>query len=144
MATNESFGGYLRTYRKALDLTQADFARQVGCAAESIRKMEANKQRPSKHFAERLADQLALPPEERATFLRLARALPGLVRPAPLLQLAGHISPPARPARNLPAPLTALIGREIEVATVCALLRRPDMRILTLTGPGGVGKTRLA
>jgi predicted ATPase len=45
---------------------------------------------------------------------------------------------------NLPAPTTALIGREREVAAVCTLLRRPDVRIVTLTGPGGTGKTRLA
>src|SRR5262249_40868241 len=44
---------------------------------------------------------------------------------------------------NLPAPLTTLIGRNLEVSTVCALLQRPDVRLVTLTGTGGIGKTRL-
>jgi predicted ATPase/DNA-binding CsgD family transcriptional regulator len=46
--------------------------------------------------------------------------------------------------RTLPAPLTPLIGRQQEVATVCALLRRAQVRLLVLTGPGGIGKTRMA
>src|SRR5947207_8250228 len=44
---------------------------------------------------------------------------------------------------NLPLQLTALLGREQEVEAACALLQRPDVRLLTLTGTGGIGKTRL-
>jgi len=45
---------------------------------------------------------------------------------------------------TLPAPLTPLVGRKPEVATVCQLLRQAQVRLLVLTGPGGIGKTRVA
>lgn len=56
----------------------------------------------------------------------------------PLAQLPSITIPP------LPLPLTPLIGRKLEIATVCWQLRQAQVRLLVLTGPGGIGKTRLA
>ena len=137
MDGNASFGYWVRRQRKALDLTQAELARRVGCAEGTIRMIEADARRPSRQIAARLADHLAIAPADRTTFIRAARAELSPDRLAPPVMLN-------RRRTNLPAQPTALIGRAREVEHVCTLLRTPDVRLVTLTGPGGVGKTRLA
>jgi class 3 adenylate cyclase len=69
-----SFGYWLRRRRKALDLTQHELARQLGCALGTLKKIETDERRPSKQLAERLADCLEIAATERATFLKAARA----------------------------------------------------------------------
>ena len=61
-----------------------------------------------------------------------------------LIDLAATSTSDNRRVANFPLPLTSLIGREREIAAACAVLARPEARLLTLTGAGGVGKTRLA
>ncbi|WP_103959161.1 BTAD domain-containing putative transcriptional regulator [Nonomuraea solani] len=79
----------------------------------------------------RLAEELGLDPGPELTALHQA-----------ILEQDPALDAPARPRTNLPAPLTGLVGRDEAVTEVRALLRAD--RLVTLTGPGGVGKTRLA
>jgi predicted ATPase/class 3 adenylate cyclase len=74
MERTASFGYWLRRRRKALDLTQDELAQRVGCALGTIKKLETDERRPSKQLAERLADLLQIPADERAAFLKAARA----------------------------------------------------------------------
>ena len=74
MDRTSSFGYWLRRRRKALDLTQEQLAQQVGYALDTIKKIETDVRRPSRPMAERLAECLALPIEERVAFLKAARA----------------------------------------------------------------------
>jgi serine/threonine protein kinase/DNA-binding XRE family transcriptional regulator len=71
----KSFGRSIRQRRRELDLTQDELARRVGCAAITVRKIEAEDARPSVQIAERLAMALAIPLAERAEFVRRARAI---------------------------------------------------------------------
>jgi transcriptional regulator with XRE-family HTH domain len=132
--------------RKALRLSRAELARRVCCAAITLRKIEEDARRPSQPIAARLAEQLAIPSAECATFIRVARGelrvewLPPADRPA---AGAPRLATSARPT-NLPIPSTPLIGRAADVAAVRALLLRGDVRLLTLSGAPGIGKTRLS
>src|SRR5262245_37217207 len=145
MGESFSFGAWVRRRRKALDFTQDALAHRVGCALSMIRKIEADERKPSRQIAELLATQLQIPPAERAAFLQAARgerASDQLPQSAPA-DLAIH-TPDDLSSDVLPPRLTSFIGRERELADVTTRLRQSDVRLLTLTGPGGIGKTRLA
>jgi predicted ATPase/class 3 adenylate cyclase len=99
-----SFGYWVRRRRKALDLTQADLARRVGCAEVTIQKIEADERRPSSQIAELLAEHLHIPPADRATFLQRARgelAPDRLQAPAPDGRSVAH--PPMLASTDAPA-----------------------------------------
>src|SRR5687767_12058281 len=87
MDERATFGAWLQRRRKALDLSQAKLAEQVGCALGAIRKLEMEERRPSKQLAARLADHLHLAPEERALFLKAARAEVGMEQLGPPTRL---------------------------------------------------------
>ncbi|UCC62334.1 MAG: hypothetical protein JSV36_16385, partial [Anaerolineae bacterium] len=91
-----------------------------------------------------LREELDAPPEEETSQLyrtiRAHRELP----PPVAAPVAPPVSPPEATRHNLPASATPFIGREAQLAGVREMLARPEVRLLTLTGAGGSGKTRLA
>lgn len=140
MAEITTFGMGLKRRRQQRGLTQDDLAERVGCATQTIRKIEGGRRRPSYQMANRLAQVLELAPGELAAWMRAARempdsedAIPTAEAPQPLAQV-----PP------LPIYLTPFVGRWHEQADLVRLLQTPDGRLVTLLGPGGIGKTRLA
>lgn len=149
-----TFSRWLKRLRASHDLTQEALAERIGCAAQTIRMYESGARRPSREIAERLADVLEVPAAERATFTRLARIRPTEATPDALPDSTATRSSPAGvtptvqlrqpPRSSLPVPPTPLIGREHEQAEVLRLLDDPACRLVSLVGPGGVGKTRLA
>jgi non-specific serine/threonine protein kinase len=147
MQEQHSFGYWLRLNRKALDLTREALADRVGCSVSTIRKLEKEERRPSAQIAELLAEIFKIPATERTAFLRFAR---GDWKSAPSLgneEAPWRISTPVlsqQPRSNLPATFTSLIGRDTDISAVQDYLTNPDIRLVTLIGAPGIGKTRLS
>ncbi len=138
-----SFGYWLRRKRKSLDLTREALAAQVGCSAATIRKIEDEERRPSAQIAARLAEIFAIPESDSPRFIRFARG-DMLATPAQTAKLLPWHAAADRPRSNLPAALTTLIGRAPEIADLLSRLCDPGVRLVTVVGPPGIGKTHLA
>jgi predicted ATPase/DNA-binding XRE family transcriptional regulator len=132
------FGNLLRSFRVRAGLTQGELADLAHLSVHSI----SNYERGAPHLpyistTRLLANALNLSPAEQADFIATAQwqsqRLPAVTAPF------GDASP-----YTVPLPLTSLIGREQELRQAETLLRAGDLRLLTIVGPPGVGKTRLA
>lgn len=152
---NLEFGPWLKKRRRLLDLTQDDLATRAFCSVNTVRKIEAGDLTPSKDLSLAIAAALEIPVASRTEFVRFARngaTVPenafSATPPTPLAPAALHASPPTVVAPGLrfqtPAPLTGAIGRDHETSVAIRILRLPGTRLMTLTGPPGTGKTRLA
>jgi predicted ATPase/DNA-binding XRE family transcriptional regulator len=125
-----SLASLLKKHRLAAGLTQEELAEQAEVSARTISDVERGlRSRIYRDTAERLARALALDGADRAALVSAARS-----------------RSPVRASRvgALPLVATRLVGRSRELASLIALLEGRALRLITLTGPGGVGKTRLA
>ena len=140
-----SFGAWVRQRRKALDLTQMALAKQVGCAAVTIKKIEQEERRPSLQMARLLAERLAISPSMRDDFIKMGR---------------GQYAPPKhKPEEDLPPPAflqhvspvieqtqPPFVTRQHELAQLDRQLSTAltgNGRVVFILGEAGRGKTRL-
>jgi len=145
-----SFGTWLQQRRNQLRLTQKEVGASALCSVAMIRKIEADERQPSTELAYLLADALQIPAEQREIFVAVARGERPLVDLVEERRSGGAGEQGSRgvtgeiPPHKLPGQPTPFIGREQELAELAGLLGGGNGRLITIVGPGGMGKTRLA
>src|SRR5689334_22976507 len=131
--TTASFGARLKALREASGFTQEELATIAGLSVHAVSALErGHRRRPQVDTVRALASALDLKGPARDGFLASARP-PAAATPLHELGAIG-----------LPVPLTTLVGRDGDLGALARWLEDPNARLITLTGPGGVGKTRLA
>ena len=135
METDLTFGMWLRSRRRQLDMTQTALAELIGYSVVTIRKLERDEQRPSRQLAERLAQSLDVALEQQPGVIAFARSADSMLMDA---------LPQRSTQSHLPAQFTPFFGRTAELLEIGQMLADPACHLLTLVGPGGIGKTRLA
>jgi predicted ATPase/transcriptional regulator with XRE-family HTH domain/Tfp pilus assembly protein PilF len=144
-----SFGTQLRVFRTRAGLTQEGLAERAGLGLATLKALERDqRQRPHMNTLVLLADALGLEPADRAALLDSSQSREHADTASTPVELPREpaIEPFSLPTEPMPGWLTSFVGREVEVETLHMLLDPlvSGVRLLTLIGPGGVGKTRLA
>jgi predicted ATPase/transcriptional regulator with XRE-family HTH domain len=140
----DSVAGLLRRYRITAGLSQEALAEKAGLSVRGLSDLERGLSRvPRLDTLTRIADALGLDSATRKSLVGASGHLGASPEMEVLREAPGPTTTPRVPS-TLPGYLTGLIGREHDEAAVARLMRNRSTRLLTLTGPGGVGKTRLA
>ena len=142
----DAFGDRLRSLRERAGLTQEELASRAGLTPNAVSALErGTRTRPYPHTVRSLADALQLSEGERADLIGSIRKRRRSQSETVESQGTPHDWADGTEAdSSLVVPPTPLFGREDDIAKVAQLARSARSRLLTLTGPGGVGKTRLA
>src|SRR5215470_4639066 len=128
-----SFGAQLKALREAAGFTQEELATIAGLSVHAVSALErGERRRPHVETVRALSAALDLTGPKRDALLGSART------PA---RDAGDPDPGGFP---LPVPITPFVGRDADLQTLRGWLGDPSLRLITIIGPGGVGKTRLA